>query len=88
MVRDERPAAAEVLEAVQDDTVADEVDRGRRRRDPRRPRRGGIEQTFRYDRGLVDYVEYLNRRKDAANPTVIAFEAEQSAGPTAARRTS
>ena len=35
VVRDERPAAAEVLEAVQDDTVANEVDAGRRRRDPR-----------------------------------------------------
>ena len=30
---------------------------------------GGIEQVFKYDRGLVDYVEHLNRRKDKANPT-------------------
>src|SRR6185369_10415851 len=35
---------------------------------------------FRYDRGLVDFVEYLNKRKTLANPTVISFEAEQTAG--------
>ena len=35
VVRDERPAAAEVLEAVQDDTVAARGRRRRRRRDPR-----------------------------------------------------
>ena len=37
---------------------------------------GGLERVFKYDRGLVDYVEHLNRRKDKANPTVISFEAE------------
>ena len=36
-------------------------------------------RSFRYDRGLVDYVEHLNRRKDKANPTVINFEAETPA---------
>jgi len=34
-----------------------------------------FEQIFKYDRGLVDYVEYLNRKKQAANPSVISFEA-------------
>ncbi|MEX0429294.1 DNA topoisomerase (ATP-hydrolyzing) subunit B [Nocardioides sp. DS6] len=34
-----------------------------------------FEQIFKYDRGLVDYVEYLNRKKQIANPSVIAFEA-------------
>src|SRR5207342_3127073 len=34
---------------------------------------------FKYDRGLVDYVEHLNRSKPPANPTIIAFEAETSA---------
>jgi DNA gyrase subunit B len=78
VVRDERPVAEEVLAAVQDDTVPDHVDevggdaihKGER---------GGLEQTFRYDRGLVDYVDYLNKRKTPANPTVIAFGAEQPA---------
>ena len=31
---------------------------------------------FKYDRGLVDYVEHLNKRRDHAHPTVIDFEAE------------
>jgi DNA gyrase subunit B len=38
---------------------------------------GVIEQRFKFDRGLVDYVEHLNRRKDKAHPSVISFEAEQ-----------
>ena len=37
---------------------------------------GGTEQVFKYDRGLVDYVEHLNRSKIPANPSVISFEAE------------
>ena len=74
VVRDERPTADEIAEAVEDDTVDDEVDRPGRR--DRARDGGGIERVFRYDRGLVDYVEHLNRRKDKANPTVIAFEAE------------
>jgi DNA gyrase subunit B len=79
VVRDERPEGAEVLEAVQDDTVANEIDvsGGDAMHEGAA---GGLEQTFRYDRGLVDYVDYLNKRKTAANPTVISFEAEQAAG--------
>lgn len=75
VVRDERPAATEVMDAVEDDTVADDVDQGSADA-MRRGGEGGIEQVFKYDRGLVDYVEHLNRRKDKANPTVISFEAE------------
>ena len=74
-MRDERPEADDVVDAVQDDTVPDDVDSNR----PdaiKRGEGGGLEQVFRYDRGLVDYVEHLNRRKQAANPTVISFEAE------------
>ncbi|WP_122815919.1 DNA topoisomerase (ATP-hydrolyzing) subunit B [Nocardioides pantholopis] len=75
VVRDERPAAEEVIDAIEGDTVATpseaSVADG-----PRRGEAGGIEQVFKYDRGLVDYVEYLNRRKDKANPTIISFEAE------------
>ncbi|HET9500777.1 MAG TPA: DNA topoisomerase (ATP-hydrolyzing) subunit B [Marmoricola sp.] len=74
VVRDERPAAEEVVEAVQDETVPDDVDQAGE--DAIRPARGGgLERRFKYDRGLVDYVEYLNRRKDKANPTIINFEA-------------
>ncbi|MGY2701210.1 MULTISPECIES: DNA topoisomerase (ATP-hydrolyzing) subunit B [unclassified Nocardioides] len=79
VVRDERPAASEIVDAVEDDTVAADVDSSRddaiKRGDT-----GGIEQTFCYQRGLVDYVEYLNRRKQVANPTVISFEAETPDG--------
>src|SRR4029078_12117213 len=79
VVHDERPVADEVLEAVRDETVPGHVDEGAAD-SIHQGEAGGIEQTFRYDRGLVDFVEYLNRRKTLANPTVISFEAEQSAG--------
>jgi DNA gyrase subunit B len=75
VVHDERPAAAEVLEAVGDETIANDVDQGGA--DAIKPSEGGgLQRVFKYDRGLVDYVEHLNRRKDKANPTVISFEAE------------
>ncbi len=31
-------------------------------------------KSFRFDRGLIDYVEYLNGNRESINPTVIAFE--------------
>jgi DNA gyrase subunit B len=75
VVRDERPVAEEIVAAVEDDTVDDSVDQ--QGVDAiKRGEGGGLEQVFRYDRGLVDFVEHLNRRKDKANPTVISFEAE------------
>jgi DNA gyrase subunit B len=79
VVRDERPVADEVLEAVRDETVPTDVDEAGADA-IHQGEGGGIEQTFRYDRGLVDYVEYLNKRKTPANPTIISFEAEQAAG--------
>jgi DNA gyrase subunit B len=75
VVRDERPAADDLVDAVQDGTIDSEIDQvgadsihagGA----------GGLERVFKYDRGLVDYVEYLNRSKQPANPSVISFEAE------------
>jgi DNA gyrase subunit B len=75
VVRDERPAADELLDAVQDGTIDHEVDQA-----PadsiHKSEGGGLERVFKYDRGLVDYVEYLNRSKQPANPTIISFEAE------------
>jgi DNA gyrase subunit B len=81
VVRDERSAASEIADAVEDDTVADEVDHARAD-DPKRGEGGGLEQVFCYQRGLVDYVEHINRKKVPANPSVISFEAEtpESAG--------
>lgn len=75
VVRDERPAADEIADAVEDDTVSHDVDESGKDA-IKRGEAGGLEQVFRYDRGLVDYVEHLNRRKDKANPSIIAFEAE------------
>ena len=75
VVRDERPAADAVMDAVEDDTASDDVDRT----GPAAMQRGadgGSEQVFRYDRGLVDFVEHLNRTKTVANPSVISFEAD------------
>ncbi len=75
VIRDERPDAGELVDAVEDDTVAAEVDQA----DSdaiKRAGAGGLERVFKYDRGLVDYVAHLNRRKDKANPTIISFEAE------------
>lgn len=75
VVRDERPKAAEIVEAVHDDTISNEIDSAGSDA-LHGTETGGMERRFRYDRGLVDYVEHLNRRKDKANPTVINFEAE------------
>ncbi len=75
VVRDERPSAGDIVEAVHEDTVANEVDNAGTDA-LHGTDTGGMERRFRYDRGLVDYVEHLNRRKDKANPSVINFEAE------------
>jgi len=75
VVRDERPAAEEIADAVEDEIVSDETD-AQRADAIKRAETGGLEQVFKYDRGLVDYVEYLNRRKQVANPTIISFDAE------------
>ncbi|GAA0974911.1 DNA gyrase subunit B [Nocardioides aquaticus] len=74
VVRDERPAAEEVADVV-DDGLEEDVD-AERPDAIQRAAGGGVEQVFKYDRGLVDYVEHLNRRKETANPTIISFEAE------------
>ncbi len=75
VVRDERPHADEIADAVEDATIDPEIDQagvdGIKRGET-----GGLERTFKYDRGLVDYVEHLNRRKQPSNPTIIDFEAE------------
>jgi DNA gyrase subunit B len=75
VIRDERPDAGELVDAVEDDTVAAEVDQAESDA-IKRAGAGGLERVFKYDRGLVDYVAHLNRRKDKANPTIISFEAE------------
>jgi len=77
VVRDERPAADDLADAMQDDSVSPELEESSDA--IKRGEAGGTEQVFCYLRGLVDYVEHLNRSKQAANPTVISFEAETPA---------
>jgi DNA gyrase subunit B len=79
VVRDERADAESRVDAVQDDTIDNDVDNAGHDA-IKRAETGGLEQVFRYDRGLVDYVEHLNRRKTVANATVISFEAETAEG--------
>ncbi|QYJ05832.1 DNA topoisomerase (ATP-hydrolyzing) subunit B [Nocardioides panacisoli] len=74
VVRDERPQADDIAEAVEDDTVSSDVDGGSDA--IKAAEGGGLEQVFCYQRGLVDYVEHLNRRKEKTNETVISFEAD------------
>ena len=77
VVRDERPAADPITGSLEDDPMqTDAVAEPRSTENDVEGLEGGpVERRFRYDRGLVDYVEHLNRRKDAANPSVISFEA-------------
>jgi DNA gyrase subunit B len=78
IVRDERPGAGEIADAVADATVSSAVDGGD---DGVKPvttaNTEGMERRFKYDGGLVDYVHHLNGSKDAAHRSVIAFEAHQ-----------
>jgi DNA gyrase subunit B len=79
IVRDERAHMAGIADAVLDGPVDAE---GAAAVDPAdklpvgADEDGVIEQRFCYERGLVDYVEHLNKRKDKAHPSVIEFEAE------------
>ena len=82
VVRDERPGADEVVDAVADITVAPEVDGGAD--GVHRADAGGMERTFRYDGGLVDFVSHLNGPKDPVHRSIVSFEAENTdAGSTA-----
>ena len=79
VVRDEREGAEDVaLTVAEAETGAGEPAAAA----AAAPRADGaaFEQVFRYDRGLVDFVEHLNRTKTPSNPTVISFEAETPAG--------
>jgi len=48
--------------------------------DDQRKNSGGRTDTYRYERGLVDYVEYLNSAKktEAVHPDIISFEQEDT----------
>jgi len=96
VVRDERPEVEGLEDILDDpmqgddvdaqvdpmsDDEQDRVDGAEGAESSGDTRKGGVlERRFKYDRGLVDYVEHLNRRKVVANQTVISFEAETPAG--------
>ena len=71
VVRDERPAEEDLSGDAMQEDVAETVQAAEDS-----VVEGVVERRFKYDRGLVDFVEYLNRRKDKANPSIISFEAE------------
>ncbi|HEY7043301.1 MAG TPA: DNA topoisomerase (ATP-hydrolyzing) subunit B [Nocardioidaceae bacterium] len=76
VVRDERPEhASGIAEAVADPTVDSSIDGGADRIRTDVTGSGGIEQRFRYQDGLIDYVGHLNKTKDPAHRSIIAFEA-------------
>ncbi|MGH3383063.1 MAG: DNA topoisomerase (ATP-hydrolyzing) subunit B [Nocardioidaceae bacterium] len=76
VVRDERPSADGIAEAVDDNTVPDEVDGGADA--VTGVATGGIERTFKYDDGLIDYVGHLNKAKDPVHRSIISFEADNT----------
>jgi DNA gyrase subunit B len=82
VVRDERPGAGEIAEAVADATVDNAIDA---QADGVRavPEGDGeaMERRFKYDGGLVDYVKHLNGAKDPAHKSVIAFDAQNGDAP-------
>ncbi|HEU0287142.1 MAG TPA: ATP-binding protein, partial [Nocardioidaceae bacterium] len=72
IVRDERATADEIAEAVADSTAAEDGEES----DSVKPANngGGLKQRFLYQRGLVDYVEHLNKSKDSVQNSVVSFE--------------
>ncbi|WP_460844589.1 DNA topoisomerase (ATP-hydrolyzing) subunit B [Nocardioides ultimimeridianus] len=72
VLRDERPHAGELAEAIEDSTIEHDTDGAD---ELHAAGAGAVEQVFCYERGLADYVDFLNRRKQAVS-AVISFEAE------------
>ena len=79
--RDRRPRRAARGAEGGRPTVEDDPTRPTRRREPgadgddAAPDAGALEVASSYDRGLVDFVEHLNRPRTPTHPSVISFEA-------------
>ncbi|WP_328532379.1 DNA topoisomerase (ATP-hydrolyzing) subunit B [Nocardioides sp. NBC_00368] len=73
-LRDERPQASAIAEAVEDGTVEQDTDGADELHSSGNGERV-LEQSFYYERGLADYVDHLNKRKTPVS-SIIAFEAE------------
>ncbi len=79
VVRDQRPQAEEIAEAVEDSTTVSETEGDQQAEGEKAPE-GGLQRTFKFERGLVDFVEHLNKRRTPAHPSIVSFEAEAEAG--------
>ncbi|WGL52559.1 DNA topoisomerase (ATP-hydrolyzing) subunit B [Nocardioides sp. BP30] len=77
-LRDKRPKAEEIAAAVESESLDDELEESGA--DAIHADGAGLEQVFYYERGLVDYVDHINKRRTTVSP-IIAFEAET--GPDA-----
>src|SRR6478735_3364938 len=73
VVRDQRPEAEQVADALGDGSVNEEDEDAAD--DVVVASTGGVEQRFLYQDGLVDYVKHLNSTKLPVHRTIIAFEA-------------
>ncbi|MFT4085031.1 MAG: DNA topoisomerase (ATP-hydrolyzing) subunit B [Nocardioides sp.] len=74
VLRDERADAGEIAAAIEDATIEGDTD------DPDALHATGngqaaLEQVFLYERGLADYVDHLNKRKQPVS-AILAFEAQ------------
>ncbi|KAA1415386.1 DNA topoisomerase (ATP-hydrolyzing) subunit B [Nocardioides humilatus] len=75
VLRDERPAAEEIAEAIEDPTIVGDTDAPDDLHAADGDGHRVLEQVFQYDRGLADYVDFINRRKNVIS-SVISYEAE------------
>ena len=73
VVRDQRPAAEQVADAIEDGSFNESVEESPD--DLVVASTGGVERRFLYQDGLVDYVKHLNSTKVPVHRTIIAFEA-------------
>ena len=76
MIRDEREGADVIAEAVADDTVPDVVDGGDTVKATGES--AGIERSFCFENGLIDYVDHLNASKESIQPSIVAIESEDA----------
>lgn len=74
VVRDERPGAEEMGQAVVDATSTPDEEVAAPEKDGTEP---GMERRFCYEGGLIDFVKHLNASKDPIHDSIIAFEAEK-----------
>ncbi|MEZ0577547.1 DNA topoisomerase (ATP-hydrolyzing) subunit B [Nocardioides sp. MH1] len=75
VLRDERPAAEDIADAIEDPTIVGDTDAPDDLHAAEVDGHRVLEQVFQYDRGLADYVDFLNRRKNVIS-SVISYEAE------------